>query len=469
MPALMVQGCTSWAGKSWLVTALCRWFVRQGLVVAPFKAQNMSNNARALADGGEIGVAQWLQARAAGVEPVPQMNPVLVKPEHGTSHVIRMGHPDPDTSAIDWRDRAEILWPTARDALDELLAGHDLVVIEGAGSPAEINLAAADIVNMRVADHADAPVLITVDIDRGGAFAHLFGTWSLVDQRHRERISGFVLNRFRGDASLLPPGPEELERMTGVPTIGVIPMVDHDLPDEDGAALHRTPTGDSRPRVAVVRYPTASNLDEFTLLEQVADLSWAHAPHHLTHADMIVLPGSRDVPADLAWLHANGLGAAIVDAAQTGTRVLGICGGLQLLGATVGHEGETPRSGLGLLPVATRFATAKRTGKARIRFVEGIDGPWRALAGQPVDGYEIRHGVTQALGPVKESIPGGLGWVRDNVLGVYVHGLLEHPALLDTLFGQRPRRGLDDTFELLADVIEEHLDTHVLRRLAQLP
>ena len=243
MPALMVQGCTSSAGKSWLTTGLCRWLARQGIRVAPFKAQNMSNHARVLPDGGEISVAQWLQAHAARIDPDVRMNPILLKPEGATSRVVHLGRVDHELSSLPWRGRSERLWPTARAALDQLLDTHDVVVIEGAGSPAEINLLGDDIVNMRTAAHAAAPVLLVVDIDRGGAFAHLFGTWALVADEHRHRIAGFVLNRFRGDASLLPPGPEELERRTGVPTIGVVPMLSHDLPEEDGLALPHRPAG----------------------------------------------------------------------------------------------------------------------------------------------------------------------------------------------------------------------------------
>ena len=243
MPALMVQGCTSSAGKSWLTTGLCRWLARLGVRVAPFKAQNMSNQARTLPDGREISVAQWLQAHAARIEPDVRMNPILLKPQGGDSRVVHLGRGDDELSSLPWRGRSERLWPSVREALDALLDDHEVVVIEGAGSPAEINLLDDDVVNMRVAAHAGAPVLLVVDIDRGGAFAHLFGTWALVPEEHRHHLAGFVLNRFRGDASLLAPGPEELERLTGVPTIGVVPLLPHDLPEEDSLALPRLPAG----------------------------------------------------------------------------------------------------------------------------------------------------------------------------------------------------------------------------------
>ncbi|MEX2487880.1 MAG: cobyric acid synthase [Nitriliruptoraceae bacterium] len=473
MPALMVQGCTSWAGKSWLVTALCRWFADQGVRVAPFKAQNMSNNARVLPGGGEIGVAQWLQARAAGVTPDVRMNPVLVKPEATGSQVVRLGRFDAQLSALEWRQRAAHLWPTARNALDSLLDEYELVVIEGAGSPAEINLADADITNMRVAAHARAPVLLVVDIDRGGAFAHLYGTWKLLGDDDRRRVAGFVLNRFRGDARLLEPGPSQLEDLTGVPTIGTIPMIDHDLPDEDGAALHRMPARGGLPRVVVVRYPTASNLDEYTLLEQVADVRWATEPRHVVDVELLVLPGSKHVAADCVWLRSTGLDLAIARAAAAGTRILGICGGLQLLGrelvARSGIDGTA--GGLGLLPVTTTFEPDKRAEPVSTAFAGRLPPAWRSLEGLRITGYEIRHGTSVSdrapNDDLVEALQDSLGWARGNVLGVYVHGLLENAKVLTALFGAGPSRTLEATFERLARCVETHVDTCVLRSLVR--
>ena len=465
MTALMVQGCTSWAGKSLLTTALCRWFARQGLKVAPFKAQNMSNNARVV-DGGEIGAAQWLQAGAARVEPDVRMNPVLLKPEAGGSQVVRLGRHDPELSRSPWLDRSERLWPVVESALAELLVSYDVVVIEGAGSPAEINLAHNDITNMRVAERADAPVLLAVDIDRGGAFAHLYGTWSLVPEQHRKLIRGFILNRFRGDVALLPPGPEQLERLTGVPTVGVVPMIAHDLPDEDGAALH-SPRRGGRPPVAVVRYPSASNLDEFALLEQVADVRWATRPWHLDGAAMVVLPGSKHVAADLAWLCSTGLDVAVRSAAVSGSRVLGICGGLQLLGERLHdpHGVDGSGDGLGLLPLATTFRPAKVVGRRSVLLPADWPSQWGSLGGQQVDGYEIRHGHTVVDGPVDAAVDDALIVVRRNVAGWYLHGLLEDAHMLEALFGARPSRTLEETFDLLADAVDAHLDTVLLRQL----
>ncbi len=267
MPALMIQGCTSWAGKSLLTTAMCRWMSRQGFRVAPFKAQNMSPHSR-VADGGEIGVAQWLQARAAGVEPDVRMNPVLLKPDNGNSQVVKLGQVDHELSRRPWRSRSDALWPVAENALAALLEDFDLVVIEGAGSPAEINLADSDIVNMRIAERAEAPVLLAADIDRGGAFAHLYGTWAILPDRQRDHIAGFVLNRFRGDPALLAPGPEQLQRLTGVPTVGLVPMLRHDLPDEDGPYPQSAPRHGSRP---VTDEPPADDLTYDLLADAVEE------------------------------------------------------------------------------------------------------------------------------------------------------------------------------------------------------
>jgi len=264
---IMVQGVSSDAGKSLIATALCRWLRRRGALVAPFKAQNMSNNARVV-DGGEIGTAQWLQALAAGAAADVRMNPVLLKPEADTrSQVVVNGVVSRELTESPWRGRSTRLWPHVEAAYRSLAAEYDVVVIEGAGSPAETNLWADDIVNMRVAELAGAPVLLVADIDRGGAFAHLYGTWALLPPPWRSHIRGFLLNKFRGDAGLLAPAPAELERATGVPTVGVVPWIEHALPDEEGPTVG-APSGRSR-RVCIVGGPYASNLDEFVRLQQV--------------------------------------------------------------------------------------------------------------------------------------------------------------------------------------------------------
>ena len=463
MSALSIQGVSSFAGKSLVTTALARAFARRGLRVAPFKAQNMSNNARVV-DGGEIGVAQYLQALAAGVTPDVRMNPILVKPEaDDRSQVVVLGRVDQDLSRRRWRERPASLWPIAEQALHELLREYELVLLEGAGSPAETNLRSTDLSNMRAAHAADAPVVLVTDIDRGGAFAHLYGTWALVTDRDRRRMRGFVLNKFRGDESLLAPAPEELERATGMAYVGLLPFVEHRLPDEDGAASPTPRPGDVR--VAVLRYPTASNLDELKPLEQVADVVWAREPDDLADAELVVLPGSKHVSGDLAWLRARRLDHAIAQAATGGTRVLGICGGLQMLGEEIadpaGVDGDA--RGLGLLPVRTIFAATKTTEAVELAFLE-LPEPWEALAGRALRGYEIRHGETAPTEPVTEALPGGRGFLRDAVLGISIHGLFEQQELVEALVGRAPGRTLEAVFDELADLVDERLDVDGLAR-----
>jgi adenosylcobyric acid synthase len=442
----MVQGASSSAGKSLVVTALCRLLRRRGVDVVPFKAQNMSNNARVV-DGGEIGTAQWLQALAAGVEPDVRMNPVLVKPEgDDRSQVIVLGRPDAELSRRRWRERPDALWPAIESSLRELGEEHELVLLEGAGSPAEINLRSTDLANMRVARAADARVLLVADIDRGGAFAHLYGTWALLDEDDRARIDGFVLNKFRGDASLLAPAPALLEELTGVPTIGVLPWLRHGLPDEDGAAA---PAPAAHPvSVAVVRYPTASNLDELKPLEHVAHVAWTASAEDVANSDLVVLPGSKNVEGDLAWLREQGLDEAVRERARSGRRVLGICGGLQLLGR------------IGLLPVETTYAEAKLTEHATIS-LGVLAAPWAELSGRSYAGYEIRHGTTTHDGDEVRAL------ARGPVLGVSAHGLFEDDAALAALFGRGRAQTLDEVFDALADAAEAHLDlTRLLQTVA---
>jgi adenosylcobyric acid synthase len=369
---VMVLGTTSGAGKSWLTTALCRYYARQGLKVAPFKAQNMSNNARVVVSEnglGEIGSAQYFQALAARATPDVRMNPLLLKPERDTySQVVLMGQVSASLSAMPWRGRSLLVWPQIAQALDDLRAENDVVVIEGAGSPAEINLHASDIVNMRVALHGNAQCLLVTDIDRGGAFAHLYGTWALLPEDERKLIKGYVLNKFRGDATLLAPAPQMLQELTGVPTVATLPMWwQHGLPEEDGVFDDRSVVAGAVTRtVAVIAYPRISNLDEFQPLKNVPGvrLQWVRSPSDLAGLkpqDWIILPGSKHTSGDLAWLRAQGLDAAIAQHAGQGGAVLGICGGLQMLGEalidTHGIDGNAP--GLGLLPLVTVFDPVK--------------------------------------------------------------------------------------------------------------
>ena len=509
---IMVLGTSSGAGKSWIATALCRHYANQGLKVAPFKAQNMSNNARVVpaAEGqvGEIGSAQYFQALAARATPDARMNPLLLKPEADTrSQVVLMGQVSRELTELPWRARSERVWPHIAAALDELIAENDVVVIEGAGSPAEINLMASDVVNLRVARHSQARCLLVADIDRGGAFAHLYGTWALLPEEDRARIAGFVLNKFRGDAALLAPAPEQLEALTGVPTVAVVPMrFGHGLPEEDGVfdaadsvgAMHPviSATGagaesassylnnSNQPfaHIAIVAYPSLSNLDEFQPLKNVPGLrvTWARTPAALHGADTIILPGSKATAADLAWLRAQGLDAAIAQHAAAGGRVLGICGGLQMLGEALidlhgvescGADGNGP--GLGLLPLVTAFDPHKTVRRTEARFGE-VTGAWSALAGVTASGYEIHSGQTAqhpamaAKGDVVRELIYGLAWqnAAGNVLGCYLHGLFEDAAVLRALFGaQAP--SLDAVFDGLAAEIGPAFAPGVLAGLIQ--
>jgi len=481
----MVLGTTSGAGKSWLTTALCRYYSNQGLKVAPFKAQNMSNNARVVPGPagvmGEIGSAQYFQALAARAEPEVRMNPLLLKPEADThSQVVLMGQVSAELTAMPWRGRSDKVWPQIAAALDALRAENDVVVIEGAGSPAEINLHASDIVNMRVARHADARCLLVTDIDRGGAFAHLYGTWALLPEDERALVHGFVLNKFRGDASLLAPAPQMLQDLTGVPTVATIPMQwRHGLPEEDGVFDDRTlSAGAVHTTVAVVAYPRISNLDEFQPLKNVPGvrLLWARSPADLAGlkpSDWVVLPGSKSTAADLAWLRAQGLDQAIVHHAGQGGTVLGVCGGLQMLGEalidTAGIDGNAP--GLGLLPLVTTFEVAKTVQRTQAQF-GAVLGAWAALAGVSATGYEIHHGQTAqhpamaAKGDVAREVIPGIAWqnAAGNVLGVYLHGLFEDAAVLHALFGaQAPT--LDSVFDGLAGFLGTSFTPGVLDAL----
>ncbi|WP_310312154.1 cobyric acid synthase [Hydrogenophaga palleronii] len=513
----MVLGTTSGAGKSWVTTALCRYYARQGLKVAPFKAQNMSNNARVVKGptvedrfaagppqgetapqggsdprqrwsvGAEIGSAQYFQSLAANAEPDVRMNPLLLKPEADTrSQVVLLGQVNLTLSDMPWRGRSLHVWPEIAAALDALRAENDVVVIEGAGSPAEINLHGSDIVNMRVARHAQARCLLVTDIDRGGAFAHLYGTWALLPADEQTLIRGFVLNKFRGDASLLAPAPQMLQDLTGIPTVATLPMWwQHGLPEEDGVFDDKTrASGAVQKTIAVIAYPRISNLDEFQPLKNVPGvrLVWARTPAECVGADWIVLPGSKATAADLEWLRAQGLDRAVTDHAAAGGAVMGVCGGLQMLGEALidPHQIDGNAPGLGLLPLVTQFELQKTVRHAQSRFGT-LSGPWAALSGVEVTGYEIHHGHTSqhpamaAGGQLAVEVLPGLAWQADNgceggnkgnVLGVYLHGLFEDPRVLQALFGATAPN-MDHVFDGLADFIETHFDAGVLDQLVK--
>jgi adenosylcobyric acid synthase len=476
--AVMVLGTTSGAGKSWLTTALCRYYARKGLKVSPYKAQNMSNNARVV-EGGEIGSAQYFQALAANATPEVRMNPLLLKPEKDTqSQVILMGQVNTELSKMPWHERSARVWPVVAQALDELMLDNDVVVIEGAGSPAEINLKHSDIVNMRVAQHANAACLLVTDIDRGGAFAHLYGTWAMLEAYEQKLIKGFVLNKFRGDAKLLAPGPQMLQDLTGVPTVATLPMWwQHGLPEEDGVFDDRTKSsGKITKTIAVIAYPRISNLDEFQALKNIPGvrLVWARNPMELAGLsvnDWIILPGSKATSSDLAWMRAQRLDRSIADHAARGGAVLGICGGLQMLGEALidPHGIDGNAAGLGLLGVVTVFEESKTVQHRRTQF-ESLDAAWAALSRVEVAGYEIHHGQTSLRADLNDGthpvMPRDLAWQNagGNVLGIYLHGVFEDPGVLQALFGVTTPT-LDSVFDGLADYTEQHFEAGVLQSL----
>jgi adenosylcobyric acid synthase len=442
---IMLMGCTSDAGKSLLATALCRYLADQGLRIAPFKAQNMSTNAAVTPDGSEIGRAQYVQALAARTPPEARMNPVLLKPKADTqSQVIVMGRYDATTTALPWLERRPRLWPVVQDALHSLMRDFDQVVVEGAGSPAEVNLRATDIVNMSVALECAADVYLIADIDRGGAFAHLLGTWQLLDPTERALIRGFVLNKFRGDASLLGNAMEALEQRTGVPTVAIVPMRRHALPEEDAFHYRGEPLP-GRINVALLVFPYASNLDEFDSVIHAAGVAVTPvgASASLAGYDAIILPGSTNTAASLHHLRAEGLADEIVRAASAGTLVLGVCGGLQMLGRELrdptGLEGgDTP--GLGLLDVTTTMAPDKITRQRSIAWGDGA-----------IEGYEIHHGRTEAGALAEPWLANGLGWRQGNVVGVYAHGLLDNGRYRQWFLGQLGWQGLAEDWTLAID------------------
>ncbi len=371
---LMVQGTASHVGKSILVSALCRIFRQDGFRVAPFKAQNMSNNSYVTASGGEIGRAQAVQAEAAGVEAQVEMNPVLLKPEADRhSQVVVMGRPLLSASARDYYGLKTQLWEAVRGSLDTLREQYDIVVIEGAGSPAEINLKANEIVNMRVALYANAPVLLCGDIDRGGVFAAIVGTLELLDPEERAAIKGFVINKFRGEISLLDDGLVWLEQRTGIPVLGVVHHFrDIHIPEEDSVALDLPvhAQGDPVLDIVVVQLPHIANFDDFDPLarENGVSLRFVSAPEEIGNPDLIILPGTKTTIPDLAWMEAQGLVKAIRQCQGAGAALIGICGGYQMLGTKIYdpemvESQKTEIAGLGLLPTTTVFSARKATNR----------------------------------------------------------------------------------------------------------
>jgi adenosylcobyric acid synthase len=449
----MVQGTASSVGKSVVATALCRVLRDEGMRVAPFKAQNMSLNAAVTPAGEEIGRAQAVQADAAGVPARAIMNPILLKPESdGHSQLVVLGRARGTVAARDyWRER-EDLWPIVTGALRELRREFDVIVIEGAGSAAEMNLRRTDVANMRLARAARASVLLVADIERGGVFAQVHGTLSLLPGSERALVRGVLVNKFRGDPALFESGITTLRRLSGVPVLGVLPYVeDLGIPPEDSLSLDDAPRPGALD-VAVIRYPHVSNFDDFAPLAAAgAGVRYVRGPAELGVPDLLVLPGSKTTIADLEWLRERGLGAQLLRLFDAGVPIIGICGGFQMLGEELadpaGVEGVPRRvRGLGLLPVRTVFTSAKRTVPVHGRVRAG--GLFASLAGTAFDGYELHVGDTDRNGcmPFAE-LDGAGGPSADGavsadgrVIGTYVHGLFARAELRDELLATLARR-----------------------------
>jgi adenosylcobyric acid synthase len=483
--ALLIAGTTSDAGKSVLVAGICRWLARRGVSVAPFKAQNMSNNSVVTPDGGEIGRAQAVQAAACGIEPGVRLNPVLLKPgSDRCAQVVVLGQADGTVSAASYRERKAELLDVVLGALSGLRAEHEVVICEGAGSPTEINLRSTDIANMGLARAAGLPVLVVGDIDRGGVLAHLFGTLALLAPADQALVAGFVINKFRGDPDLLAPGLAQLRVLTGRRSYGVLPFCDQlwlDAEDSLGHTADRAvgrsaaPHGSQWLRVAVVRLPRISNGTDVDALacEPGVAVRYVTEPSRLADADLVVLPGSKSTVADLSWLRRTGLAAAVAAHAAAGRPVLGICGGYQMLGRVIVDDVESGAgevAGLGLLDLEVVFDPVKHLGRCR-----------GTALGEPVTGYEIHHGRVVHCGepPLVSGVEDGSD--GGHVLGTHWHGLLENDAfrraLLHRVAGLAGRPGFrpvpDTSFaavrtaqlDLLGDLVSTNLDTAALAKL----
>lgn len=493
--AIMIQGTCSNAGKSLFAAALCRVFREDGYRVAPFKSQNMALNSAVTPDGLEIGRAQAMQAEAAGIAPDVRMNPILLKPNSDTgSQLVLCGKPVGDYSAIEYQKKKKELLSEVLKAYHSLATEQDIIVIEGAGSPAEINLRADDIVNMGLAEAVDAPVLLIGDIDRGGVFAALYGTVKLLSASEQARIKGLVINKFRGDIKILEPGLRQIEALTEKPVLGVLPYRHFDLEDEDSLSerLRKTKAeSEALLRLAVIRLPRLSNFTDFDPLQAAPDvaLSYVKSPAEIGAADLLILPGSKSTLEDLAWLKAQGFASCIRDFAASGRPVLGICGGYQMLGETLrDKESGIEAAGLGLLPVDTVFYAAKQTVCAS-GTITASSGFWAALAGQKTEGYEIHMGQSrigkeadcfQRLSAREDSERQRAdGCTTGAVCGSYLHGLFDEAAVTEALLkALAARKGLsyphrlksrrerqEAGFRLLSQTLREHFDLRELYRI----
>jgi len=488
--AIMVQGTMSNAGKSLLCAGLCRVFHQDGYRVAPFKSQNMALNSFITREGLEMGRAQAVQAEAACAEPRVAMNPILLKPVTNMgSQLIVNGEVRGNYTAADYYKMKHTLVPDILAAYDSLAAENDILVIEGAGSPAEINLKAGDFVNMGMAKLAKAPVLLVGDIDRGGVFAQLYGTIALLEPEEQAIVKATVINKFRGDVSLLEPGLEMLRGLTGKPVAGVLPHLDVDIDDEDSLSERFSAKGNGGLDIAVVRLPRISNFTDFAPLEATEGVSvhYVDRADALGSPDLVILPGTKSTISDLRWLRQSGLEARILRLAAQGTPVIGICGGYQMLGQRVidaeGVEGGGEIAGLGLLPTVTEFTAEKR--RTRVSgTVREIGGLFASLAGAPLEGYEIHMGRTRgadirslALLDTGEAD----GCQAENIYGTYLHGFFDSVECRGAVLGAlAEKKGVslgkavgdwadykNKQYDLLAQAVREHLDLPLIYRILE--
>lgn len=475
--AIMVQGTMSNAGKSVLVAALCRIFKEDGYKVAPFKSQNMALNSFITKEGLEMGRAQVAQAEAAGVEPSVLMNPILLKPTNDTSsQVIVNGEVWENMSAKEYYKQKRVLVPEVKKAFDKLSEENDIIVIEGAGSPAEINLKENDIVNMFMAKMADAPVILVGDIDRGGVFASLVGTMALFDDDEKQRVKGLVINKFRGDESILSPGLKTLEEITGKNVVGVVPYLDVDIDDED--SLTERFDRKNEPALidmAVIRTPRISNFTDFSVFESVSGVKvrYVKNPDDLGNPDMIFLPGTKNTMEDLLWMRQNGLEAKIKKLAAAGKAIFGICGGYQMLGETLsdpyGVEHGGTMAGMALLPTETVFEKDKIRTRVDGTF-NNVDGIFSGLKGLNLEGYEIHMGTTKINGGINMTSLKSLngeekidGLSNGNVYGSYVHGIFDKEGVANEIVSALLKaKGLDDT-EAKSVNVEEYKEEQYVK------
>ena len=478
----MIQGTMSGAGKSIITAGLIRVLIEDGFRAAPFKSQNMALNSFVTADGREMGRAQVVQAAAACMEPSSDMNPVLIKPMGDTtSQIIVNGRPVGNMTASEYFGMKRKLIPDILASYERLSEKADVIIMEGAGSPVEINLRDNDIVNMGLAALVDAPVMIVGNIDPGGVFAQLLGTYELLEKKERERVRGFIINRFRGDKSLLMPGLKQFGDYCPVPFAGVVPFMDLDLDDEDSVSCRlanrfKRDDGEEDIRIAVVKLPFISNHSDFTVFYSLpfAGIYYASSPEELEGADLIILPGTKNTIRDLEWLKRSGMKERILAEAKKGTLIIGICGGFQMLGERISDpdlvEGGGSAEGLSLLPVSTIFSENKT--QKQVKTVLGDPGgEFSLLSGAKIRGYEIHMGVMEGeeISPVT---------VNGNVLGTYIHGFFDPPELLGKLFKilfrrkgieremdlKDPLLHMDNELNRLAEVLRDNLDMDLIYR-----